>query len=59
MDGFAFAAAGDGENCGFLCGDAAEGRMTLADVAYFPFLERIDATLKTFKVGRSMLVFGQ
>ena len=25
--------------------------MTLADVAYFPFLERIDSTLKPFKVG--------
>lgn len=59
LEGFASAAAGEGEVCGFLCGDAAEGRMTLADIAYFPFLERIDATLKPFKVGWSARVFEQ
>lgn len=50
LDGFAAAAASTGEACGWLCGEAGEGRMTLADVAYFPFLERIDATLEKFKV---------
>lgn len=51
LDDWAAAAAQGGETCGWLCGEAGEGRMTLADVAYFPFLERIDATLKPFKVG--------
>lgn len=51
LDGLAAAAAGEGEACGWLCGDAGEGRMTLADIAYFPFLERIDATIEPFKVG--------
>ncbi|CAN0405950.1 unnamed protein product [Ascophyllum nodosum] len=49
LNDWAAAGAGDGEDCGWLCGDVGEGRMTLADVAYFPFLERIDSTLKPFK----------
>lgn len=58
LDGWAAAAAGDGEICGFLCGDAANGHMTLADIAYFPFLERIEATLEPIKVGQSALTLG-
>lgn len=42
--------ARDGEECEWLCGEAGDGHMTLADTAYFPFLERIDATLEKFKV---------
>ncbi|CAM9946832.1 unnamed protein product [Discosporangium mesarthrocarpum] len=34
---------------GWLCGKAGGGCMTLADIAYLPFMERIDATLKPFK----------
>ncbi|CAM9243640.1 unnamed protein product [Ectocarpus sp. 6 AP-2014] len=49
LDAWAAASAGEGEACGWLCGEAGEGRMTLADVAYFPFLERIAATLEPFK----------
>nr|WEU39136.1 glutathione S-transferase [Saccharina japonica] len=49
LDGWAADAAGEGEECGWLCGAAGEGCMTLADISYFPFLERIDATLKPFK----------
>lgn len=51
VDAWAAAASGEGEACGWLCGEAGEGCMTLADIAYFPFLERIDATLEPFKVG--------
>lgn len=50
LDGFAAEGADDDEACGWLCGKAGDGEMTLADVAYFPFLERIDATLEKFKV---------
>ncbi|CAM9822839.1 unnamed protein product [Pylaiella littoralis] len=49
VDAWAAAASGEGEACGWLCGEAGEGCMTLADIAYFPFLERIDATLEPFK----------
>ncbi|CAM9470422.1 unnamed protein product [Scytosiphon promiscuus] len=45
LNDFAAAGAGEGEACGWLCGET----MTLADAAYFPFLERIDATLSPFK----------
>ncbi|CAM9437007.1 unnamed protein product [Choristocarpus tenellus] len=37
---------------GWLCGKAGLGCMTLADMAYFPFMERISATLKPYKVWR-------
>lgn len=47
LNDWAAAGAEDDEECGWLCGEA----MTLADIAYFPFLERIDATLQPFKVG--------
>lgn len=50
LDGWAKASAGEGEECGWLCGEDGKGCMTLADISYFPFLERIDATIKTFKV---------
>ena len=50
VDGWAADAAGEGEACGWLCGAAGDGCMTLADISYFPFLERIDATVKPFKV---------
>eukprot|EP00904_Undaria_pinnatifida_P013556 jgi/Undpi1/9330/HiC_scaffold_26.g11788.m1 len=49
LDGWAKASAGEGEECGWLCGEDGKGCMTLADISYFPFLERIDATIKTFK----------
>eukprot|EP00903_Cladosiphon_okamuranus_P011550 g10873.t1 len=49
LDAWAAAGAGEGEVCGWLCGEVGEGRMTLADIAYFPFLERISATLKPYK----------
>lgn len=49
LDDFAAAAGGEGEAAGWLCGKAGEGRMTLADVAYLPFIERIDATLEKLK----------
>eukprot|EP00904_Undaria_pinnatifida_P013553 jgi/Undpi1/9328/HiC_scaffold_26.g11786.m1 len=49
LDGWAKAAAEDGEACGWLCGEEGKGCMTLADISYFPFLERIDATIKPFK----------
>lgn len=57
LDAWAAASAGEGEACGWLCGEAGEGRMTLADVAYFPFLERIAATLEPFKVGLFLTTF--
>lgn len=49
LNDFAAAGATEGEACGWLCGET----MTLADVSYFPFLERIDATLSPFKVRRT------
>lgn len=52
LNEWAATGAEDGEACGWLCEGAGEGRMTLADIAYFPFLERIDATLEKFKVRR-------
>eukprot|EP00752_Nemacystus_decipiens_P016123 g14418.t1 len=49
LEAWAAEGAKEGETCGWLCGEAGEGRMTLADIAYFPFLERISATLKPYK----------
>lgn len=62
LNDWAAAGAKDGEECGWLCGEAGGYEMTLADIAYFPFMERIDATLKTFKVragspGHGVLIF--
>lgn len=50
LDEWAAAGAGDGEVCGWLCGETGGNRMTLADIAYFPFLERVEASLQRFKV---------
>ena len=55
LDGWAADAAGEKEACGWLCGAAGNGSMTLADISYFPFLERIDATMKYFKVSEPNL----